>query len=153
EGSGRAELGAAGRMEKKQRRSMPILQKGQIRVEEPRRVVRDGWETYPDRIGTLQQLWRLDTPSPVLLEELRFVVENAAKNAPDDDRVWLARANLAARMSRYGEAAEFLEKCQSRRPDDPTVWRARLDLALATQDVAGARGALGRLPDDALPPE
>ena len=129
------------------------LYKIQNRLEEARRLVRDGWETYPDRVGTLQELWKLDTPSPFLLEELRYVVENAAKNAPDDDRVWLARANLAARMSRYGEAAEFLEKCQSRRPDDPTVWRARLDLAMATQDVAGARGALVRLPDDALPPE
>ena len=149
----KAALGAALPTGKEAREVLLNLYKVQNRLEEARRLVRDGWETYPDRIGTLQQLWRLDTPSPVLLEELRYVVENAAKNAPDDDRVWLARANLAARMSRYGEAAEFLEKCQSRRPDDPTVWRARLDLALATQDVAGARGALGRLPDDALPPE
>ena len=149
----KAALGAAWPTGKEAREVLLNLYKVQNRLEEARRLVRDGWETYPDRIGTLQQLWRLDTPSPVLLEELRYVVENAAKNAPDDDRVWLARANLAARMSRYGEAAEFLEKCQSRRPDDPTVWRARLDLALATQDVAGARGALGRLPDDALPPE
>ena len=149
----KAALGAAWPTGKEAREVLLNLYKVQNRLEEARRLVRDGWETYPDRVGTLQQLWRLDTPSPFLLEELRYVVENAAKNAPDDDRVWLARANLAARMSRYGEAAEFLEKCQSRRPDDPTVWRARLDLALATQDVAGARGALGRLPDDALPPE
>ena len=146
-------LGAPMPTGKEAREVLLNLYKVQNRLEEARRLVRDGWETYPDPIGTLQQLWRLDTSSPVLLEELRYVVENAAKNAPDDDRVWLARANLAARMSRYGEAAEFLEKCQSRRPDDPIVWRARLDLALATHDVAGAKGALGRLPDDALPPE
>ena len=146
-------LGAALPTGKEAREVLLNLYKVQNRLEDARRLVRDGWETYPDRVGTLQQLWRLDSPTPFLLEELRYVVENAAKNALNDDRVWLARANLAARMSRYGEAAELLEKCQSRRPDDPTVWRARLDLALATQDVAGARGALGRLPDDALPPE
>jgi tetratricopeptide (TPR) repeat protein len=149
----KAALGAAMPTGKEAREVLLNLYKLQNRLEEARRLVRDGWETYPDRIGTLQQLWRLDTPSPLLLEELRYVVENAAKNAPDDDRVWLARANLAARMSRYGEAAELLEKCQSRLPDDPTIWRARLDLALATQDVAGARATLGCLPDDALPPE
>ncbi len=129
------------------------LYKVQNRLEEARRLVRDGWETYPDPIGTLQQLWRLDLPTPVLLEELRYVIENAAKAAPDDDRVWLAQANLSGRSSRYREAAELLEKCLERRPDDPAVWRAKLDLALATQDVAGARRALERLPTDALPPE
>jgi enediyne biosynthesis protein E4 len=146
-------LGAVWPTGKEAREVLLNLYKVQNRLEEARRIVRDGWETYPDRVGTLQQLWRLDSPSPLLLEELRYVVENAAKGAPDDDRVWLAQANLAARMSRYGEAAQLLEKCQSRRPDDPTVWRARLDLALATQDVAGARDALGHLPDDAMPPE
>ena len=142
----KAALGAAAPTGKEAREVLLNLYKVQNRLEEARRLVREGWETYPDRIGTLQQLWRLDTPSPVLLEELRYVVENAAKNAPDDDRVWLARANLAARMSHYEEAAQFLNKCQSRRPDDPTVWRARLDLALATRDADGARLALGRLP-------
>jgi hypothetical protein len=129
------------------------LYKVQNRLEEARRLVRDGWETYPDRIGTLQQLWKLDTASPVLLEELRYVVENAAKSAPDDDRVWLAQANLSGRMSRYQEAARLLDRCLERRADDPAVWRARLDLALATQDVAGSRRALEQLPEDALPPE
>ncbi len=129
------------------------LYKVQNRLEEARRLVRDGWETYPDRIGTLQQLWKLDTASPVLLEDLRYVVETAAKNAPEDDRVWLAQANLAARTSRYQEAARLLDQCLERRADDTAVWRMRLDLALATQDVAGARAALERLPADAISPE
>jgi enediyne biosynthesis protein E4 len=147
----KAALGASMPTGKEAREVLLNLFKVQNRLEEARRLVRDGWETYPDRIGTLQQLWRLDTASPVLLEDLRYVVENAAKHAPDDDRVWLAQGNLAGRTSRYGEAAEFLKKCESRRPDDPAVWRARLDLALATQDVAGSRRALDHLPDDALP--
>jgi enediyne biosynthesis protein E4 len=148
-----AALGAALPTGKEAREVLLNLYKIQNRLEEARRLVRDGWATYPDRMGTLQQLWRLDTPSPVPLEELRYVVENAAKGAPDDDRVWLAQANLAARTSRYREAAELVEKCLARRPDDPAVWRFRLDLSLATQDVAGARQALGRLTDDALSPE
>ena len=148
-----AALGAPMPTGKEAREILLNLYKVQNRLEEARRLVRDGWETYPDPAGTLQQLWRLDTPTPVLLEELRYVVENAAKAAPDDDRVWLAQANLAGRSSRYREAAELLEKCLERRPDDPVVWRAKLDLALATQDVAGARRALECLPADALPPE
>ena len=116
----KAALGATMPTGKEAREVLLNLYKVQNRLEEARRLVRDGWETYPDRIGTLQQLWRLDSPSPILLEELRYVVENAAKNAPDDDRVWLARANLAARTSRYGEAAQLLEKCRratAGRPD------------------------------------
>ena len=149
----RAALGAPMPTGKEAREVLLNLYKVQNRLEEARRLVRDGWGTYPDRIGTLQQLWRLDSSSPVLLEELRYIVDNAAKAAPDDDRVWLARANLSARSSRYQEAAQLLEKCLERRPDDPVVWRARLDLALAMQDVAGTRQALERLAADALPPE
>jgi enediyne biosynthesis protein E4 len=129
------------------------LYKIQNRLDEARRHVRDGWETYPDRVGTLQELWRLDLPSPMLLEELRHVVEGSAKNAPDDDRVWLAQANLAMRTSRFAEAAQFLEKCLARRPTDPVVWRARLDLATAVQEVAGAREAFDHLAEGSLPPE
>jgi enediyne biosynthesis protein E4 len=129
------------------------LYKMQNRLDEARRLVRDGWETYPDPVGTLQELWRLDLPSPILLEELRQVVEGAAQKAPDDDRVWLAQANLAMRTSRLEEAGQFLEKCLARRPADPAVWRARLDLSTAAQDIAGAREALDHLPEGFLPPD
>jgi tetratricopeptide (TPR) repeat protein len=129
------------------------LYKMQNRLDEARRLVREGWETYPDRVGTLQEFWRLDMASPILLEELRHVVEGAAKNAPDDDRVWLAQANLAMRTSRLEEAGRFLDKCLVRRPGDPAVWRARLDLATAEQDVAAARQAFDHLPDGFVPPE
>jgi tetratricopeptide (TPR) repeat protein len=149
----KAALAAAWPTGKEARETLLNLYKVQNRLEEARRLVRDGWATYPDRIGTLQQLWRLDTASPVLLEELRYVVENAAKHAPNDDRVWLAQGNLAGRTSHYQEAAELLDKCLERRADDPAVWRARLDLALATEDVAGSRRALDHLPEGALAPE
>jgi enediyne biosynthesis protein E4 len=149
----KAALSAAWPTGKEAREVLLNLYKVQNRLEEARRLVRDGWKTYPDRVGTLQQLWKLDTASPVLLEELRYVVENAAKNAPDDDRVWLAQGNLAGRMSHYQEAARLLDRCLERRAEDTAVWRARLDLALATNDAAGSRSALEHLPEDALPPE
>src|SRR5262249_34835139 len=98
-------------------------------------------------------LWRLDTSSPVLLEELRYVVEGAAKNAPDDHRVWLAQAHLATRTARYEEAARWLEKCLSLRPRDPAGWRCQLGWARTTQDLSRARRALEHLTDAQVSPE
>ena len=77
-----AALGAPMPTGKEAREVLLNLYKVQNRLEEARRLVCDGWGTYPDPMGTLQQLWRLDTSSPVLLEELRYVVENAAKLPP-----------------------------------------------------------------------
>ena len=66
------------------------------------------------------------------------------RQAPDDDRVWLAQANLATRTGRFDEAERRLDACLRRRPDDPAVWRARLDWALATDRVD--RGPASRWP-------
>ncbi len=70
------------------------------------------------------------------------------KAAEDDDRVWLARANLAIRTGQFDRAAEWLDACSRRRPDDTAVWRARLELSRATGDLAGAWRALEHLPAD-----
>ena len=49
----------------------------------------------------------------------------------DDDRVWLALANLATRTGSLDEAGPLLDRCEQARPDDPSVWLARLDWAQA----------------------
>jgi tetratricopeptide (TPR) repeat protein len=134
------------------RESLLLLYKIQGRSEEARRLVKDGWDRYPDRVGTLQQLWYLDTASPISLEDHRRIVERAAKAAPEDDRVWLALAHLANRGARYEESARWLAKCLERRAEDPSVWHVALDRAVAVQDVEAARQALGHLPVDVVPP-
>jgi enediyne biosynthesis protein E4 len=84
--------------------------------------------------------------NPVPAETIRAILEQAGELAPDDDRIWLWRANLAIRSARYDEAASWLDRCQRRRPEDATVWRARLDWAVATNHVPTAREAMKHLP-------
>ena len=78
----------------------------------------------------------------------------AERQAPDDDRVWLGRANLATWSGRFDEADRWLDACLGRRPRDPAVWRARLDWARAAGRVdvgrRGPRAPAGRA--DSSPP-
>ncbi len=68
------------------------------------------------------------------------------RSAPDDDRVWLGKANLAIRAGKYDEAERWLIACIGRRPEDLEVWRARLKWAMATNRVMEVREALKHLP-------
>src|SRR5262249_6632692 len=95
----------------------------------------------------------LDSINPVPIEKIRPALEKAAENAPDDDRIWLGRANLAIRTGEFAKAQHWLEDCLGRRPRDAPVWKSRLTLGRATGDVAGRREALGHLPPDGVPPE
>ena len=90
--------------------------------------------------------------SPVPIEVIRAALDQAARMAPDDDRIWLGKANLAIRAGSYDEAARWLDACLRRRPDDVAVWRARLDWAVATNRVAEAREALKHLPAEESTP-
>ena len=84
--------------------------------------------------------------NPVPDETIRAILEQAGQVAPDDDRIWLWKANRAIRTRSYAQAAHWLDLCQKRRPEDPWVWRSRLDWAVATGRVATARQALKHLP-------
>jgi predicted Zn-dependent protease len=83
---------------------------------------------------------------PVSAEVIRSVLDQAAALAPDDDRVWLGRANLAICTGAYDEAGRWIDACLGRRPDDAPVWRARLDWAVASHRVPEATEALKHLP-------
>jgi tetratricopeptide (TPR) repeat protein len=87
-----------------------------------------------------------------LIEAARVYLEHAAQQAPEDDRVWLGRADLAIRDGSYDEAARLLDACLRRRPEDASVWRARLRYALATKQLATVRQALTHLPADESTP-
>jgi tetratricopeptide (TPR) repeat protein len=110
-----------------------------------RRLLERGWSTTSDPIEDLRDSWRVDH-APTMIEKVREAIDNASKLAPDDDRVWLARANLEIQTGRLDEASTWLDRCETRRPDDPAVWRSRLDLARASNDPSAVLKALQHLP-------
>ncbi len=123
------------------------------RREQARRLLRANWDELDfSREGTLDQAvklvrmyvdWRSQATST---EELRGFLEGAGLRAPDDDRVWLGRANLAIRSGALDAAAGWIDRCLKRRPDDAAVWRARLDWAIAADQPLEAEKALARIP-------
>jgi thioredoxin-like negative regulator of GroEL len=131
----------------------------QGRTDEARRFVEVRWD-HLNRMGEgaseeAIHLARLSNELhmreiPVL--EIRSFLDRAAASAPDDDRTWLGRANLAIRVGSYSEAQRWLDACLERRPRDAAVWRARLDWALATDRVDEVRSALEHLPASASTP-
>lgn len=92
------------------------------------------------------------TTSEVPLDAMRASLDEAARLAPDDDRVWLGRANLAIRAGDLKDAERWLVVCEKKRPDDRAVWRARLKWAMATGHVDDVEKALGHLPEIASSP-
>ena len=102
-------------------------------------------EREPDPTANLRTLWQIDhMPYPV--ERSRRELEQARQVAPDDDRVWLALADLATRTGRFEEAEEWLMRCERARPDDRAVWRARLDWAQAADRPDEVVRAASHLP-------
>jgi enediyne biosynthesis protein E4 len=83
--------------------------------------------------------------NPIPIEIVRSNLDQAARSYPQDDRIWLGKANLAIRTGAYTEAAQWLDDCLRRRPVDGPVWRARLDYAMATNRVSEASEALKHL--------
>ncbi len=115
------------------------------RLDEIRRLRQEAWNTSSDQAGDLRSLWLIDS-SVLMMDQVRATVEQAARKAPDDDRVWLARANLALLSGQFPEAARWLDSCRNRRPEDPVVWRAWLRWARAADSIEEARRALAHLP-------
>jgi enediyne biosynthesis protein E4 len=90
--------------------------------------------------------------SALPVDLVRDRLETVGRMAPDDDRVWLGKANLAIRTGSYDEAEKWLVDCLKRRPDDVPVWRARLNLAVAASRVTAVMEALKHLPVDESKP-
>ena len=74
-----------------------------------------------DPSPTLRTLWSTDYDH-YPLESIGQALAKAHQAAPDDDRVWLALADLATRKGRLEEAGDWLARCERARPDDPAVW-------------------------------
>ncbi len=123
------------------------------RIEEAQRLLEDWWERLSDlgegaserAIDQLRMHIELDLmPNPV--NEVRAYLNEAGNRAPDDDRVWLGRANLAIRTGDHAEARRWLDLCTKRRPHDVPVWTAWLNLGLASNQIELVERAIENLP-------
>ena len=92
------------------------------------------------------------TTSDVSLDAMRASLDEAAKLASDDDRVWLGKANLAIRTGDLTDAQRWLVECEKKRPDDRAFWKARLKWAMAAGHVDDVEKAMGHLPEIASSP-
>jgi tetratricopeptide (TPR) repeat protein len=98
------------------------------RREDQRRVTQGEAEQLADPSETLRNLYLFDNdlyPVDYMGRKLEWV----RKANPDDDRVWLALADVARRKGQFDEAGTWLARCEQAGPRDPVVWHARLDWA------------------------
>ena len=137
---------------------VPIYEQ-QGRIEEAERLIEDRWEhenaagegALEPAIKLLRQHIDL-TVNPASIEAIRNVLDQAARLAPDDDRVWLGRANLAIRTGVYDEAERWLDACLKHRPEDIPAWRARLSWGLATKRPDVVEKARSHIPAEESTP-
>jgi enediyne biosynthesis protein E4 len=90
---------------------------------------------------------------PLPVEYLKALLSQSSAKAPEDDRLWLAQANLATRIGRFDAAERWLDACVRTRPDDPAVWRAVMEWELATDRGDRARQAAAHLPVNGYSPQ
>jgi enediyne biosynthesis protein E4 len=130
------------------------------RVEDAGRLLEADWDHLQRSApGFLEQAMKLvqahlrlnldEEPEPGFR---RAFLKQAEKLAPDDDRIRLAKANLAISQGGFDEAARWLDLCRRARPEDVPVWKAYLRWAMATDRVAAVREALRHIPADASTP-
>ena len=132
----------------------------QGRVEEVRTLLEQNWRALcqrdgpasPYAIDSLRSHLSLDLES-YSIRKLEAALDEAARRAPDDDRVRLGRAMVALQSGRFDTAARGIDECLQARPGDPVVWRASLELALAADQVDRAHQALAHLNEDQVSPE
>ena len=90
------------------------------RHDDYRSFLRREFEYTRDPVETLRLLWSLDH-EPYPIEGMRGTLEKVRSMAPDDDRVWLALADLATRSGRLEEAGAWLTRCERARSSDDAV--------------------------------
>jgi enediyne biosynthesis protein E4 len=118
------------------------------RTSEAERLIEDWWERLAttgeqasDRAIDLVRMHVELTFRENPIDAVRAYLEGAARMAPDDDRVWLGRANLAIRTGAYDEARRWLDACEAKRSGDAAVWDAALRLGVATGQIDRVRQA------------
>jgi hypothetical protein len=123
------------------------------RSDDLRRRKHEEWSSAKNKAEVLRTHWQIDEPKASPLRVIQSRLEEAGRKAPDDDRVWLGRANLAIRTAQFAEADAWLKRCLARRPEDPAVWRARLEWAMNSDRLAEAVEAMRHVPVERIEPE
>jgi tetratricopeptide (TPR) repeat protein len=131
----------------------------ELRFDEVRRLIEVNWRELskaqgsdaPTVVDTLRAHLSLDL-EPYALEQVEAALKKASQSAPEDDRVWLALANLATRTGRFDDANNRLARVLQKRPSDPVAWKSKLDLAVASNRVGDVLESLDHLADDQLSP-
>ena len=100
------------------------------RRERYRSLLQEDAERTDDASQILRTFWSLDNDA-FQVEAVRQVLGKAQQSAPDDDRVWLALADLETRVGNFEKANEWLSRCERASPDDTDVWNVRLGWATA----------------------
>ncbi len=127
------------------------------RLDEAQRLIEDRWKhlnmtgdgaSEPGIDQIRMHIELAFKPNPI--ENVHAYLDQASKLAPDDDRVWLGRANLAIRTGNYDDAERLLDDCLRHHPQDVPVWRARLNLGMATNQSDVVQKALKQLPASEL---
>ena len=90
------------------------------RFDEARRLFRERLDELPDPVQGLKGLYQLDH-APFPPEAVRDFLGNAARRAPDDDRVWLRRAQLNPRSVRLARRGPTSGRGSLRSRDGPSV--------------------------------
>jgi enediyne biosynthesis protein E4 len=141
------------------RRFLAPLYRSEGRIEDALRLIEANWVLL-NRAGRggseqaieLVGLHIAQSMETAPAEAVRAFLDRVEGQAPDDDRIWLGKANLAIRQGSFDEAARWLDACIRRRPEDMPVWRARLEWAMATGRTSAAGEALEHLPADGATP-
>jgi hypothetical protein len=123
------------------------------RIDEAERLIRDRWddlnaagEAATEAAINLLRLHIELSLRPPSVDIQKNYLDQATRAAPDDDRVWLGRANMAIRAGLHDDSRRLLDACSRRRPNDMAVWRARLNWGLATDHPEVVQEALKYLP-------
>ncbi len=139
-------LRASGQHAIEARETLVLLFKLEGRFDEARVLIEEAWSSYPDRFGLLRQLANFDSINPVPIEKIWPALDKAAEQSPDDDRIWLGRANLAIRTGDFVESRKLAGRtaCDCGRTTDPSG-RASWTWPLPRVSTAEAEQALKRV--------
>jgi tetratricopeptide (TPR) repeat protein len=125
----------------------------QGRVDDAERIIEATWdcleranEPLRERGILLVRLHIMLRLEPITSDAIRAMLDRATRLEPEDDRVWLMRANLAIATCSYDDAAQWLLACLRRHPEDVAVWRAKLKWAMAANQIEAVFDAARHLP-------
>ncbi len=105
------------------REALELLYRIQGRKDELRDLILETWTGSDNPSGVLRRLYLVDHGAfPV--DYVRTALDSGD---PDDDRVWLGKANLAVWCGQFDEARRWLVLCTRRRPGDVAVWRRAVE--------------------------